>query len=104
VTDQLTERYGNLLQGSYDCVDRIVLNAYNSVCHSAGGFRQWWRRAEHPAAAALAGSPRRIRDNYAPRALGVRGQIEAFADSETYGIGRHGQQRHDSSAASISAT
>jgi hypothetical protein len=44
VADQLTERYRDLLQGSYDCVDRIVLNAYNSLCYSAGGFRQWWRR------------------------------------------------------------
>jgi hypothetical protein len=43
--DELMERYRDLLQGSYDCVDRIVLNAYNSLCYSAGGFRQWWRRA-----------------------------------------------------------
>ena len=40
MADQLTERYRDLLQGSYDCVDRIVLNAYNSLCHLAGGFRQ----------------------------------------------------------------
>src|SRR6266542_6137055 len=44
--DELSEQYAELLQGSYDCVDRIVLNAYNSVCHSAGGFRQWWRRLD----------------------------------------------------------
>jgi hypothetical protein len=30
VRDELTERYGDLLAGSYDCVDRIVLNAYFS--------------------------------------------------------------------------
>jgi len=42
--DELSEQYAELLQGSYDCVDRIVLNAYNSVCHSPGGFRAWWRR------------------------------------------------------------
>jgi hypothetical protein len=42
--DELSERYGELLQGSYDCVDRIVLNAYNTLCHSPGGFRCWWRR------------------------------------------------------------
>jgi hypothetical protein len=40
VADELTERYLDLLQGSYDCVDRIVLNAY-TLCYSAGGFRQW---------------------------------------------------------------
>jgi hypothetical protein len=44
VTDGFSERYGDLLTGSYDCVDRIVLNAYNPLCHSPGGFRVWWRR------------------------------------------------------------
>jgi hypothetical protein len=45
--DELSEQYAELLQGSYDCVDRIVLNAYNSLCHSPGGFRSWWRRLHH---------------------------------------------------------
>ena len=44
VLDELTERYGDLLAGSYDCVDRIVLNAYFSLGHNPGGFRVWWRR------------------------------------------------------------
>jgi hypothetical protein len=44
MTDELSEQCGELLQGSYDCVDRIVLNAYNTLCHSPGGFRSWWRR------------------------------------------------------------
>jgi len=44
VADELSERYGDLLTGSYDCVDRIVLNAYFSLGHSPGGFRVWWRR------------------------------------------------------------
>ncbi len=42
--DELSERYGGLLAGSYDCVDRIVLNAYFSLGHNPGGFRVWWRR------------------------------------------------------------
>jgi len=33
-----------LLHGSYDCVDRIVLNAYFPLGHNPGGFRVWWRR------------------------------------------------------------
>ncbi len=41
--DDFSERYGNLLTGSYDCVDRIVLNAYFSLGHTPGGFRTWWR-------------------------------------------------------------
>lgn len=44
MADDFSERYGDLLQGSYDCVDRIVLNAFYSLGHSAGGFREWWRR------------------------------------------------------------
>ena len=42
--DELTRRYGDLLTGTYDCVDRIVLNAYFSMGHGPGGFRTWWRR------------------------------------------------------------
>jgi hypothetical protein len=44
MADDFSQRYGDLLQGTYDCVDRIVLNAYYSLGHSAGGFREWWRR------------------------------------------------------------
>jgi hypothetical protein len=44
VTDEFSERYGDLLTGSYDCVDRIVLNAYFPLGHNPGGFRVWWRR------------------------------------------------------------
>ena len=41
--DGLSTRYQELLSGSYDCVDRIVLNAYFRMGHSPGGFRAWWR-------------------------------------------------------------
>ena len=44
MTDLFSERCGDLLTGSYDCVDRIVLNAYFSLGHTPGGFRVWWRR------------------------------------------------------------
>jgi hypothetical protein len=36
--------YPDLLSGSYDCVDRIVLNAYFRLGHSPGGFRLWWQK------------------------------------------------------------
>ena len=42
--DEFTARYGDLLTGSYDCVDRIVLNAYYPLGPNPGGFRTWWRR------------------------------------------------------------
>jgi hypothetical protein len=42
--DDFSTRYADLLTGSYDCVDRIVLNAYYPLGHHPGGFRTWWRR------------------------------------------------------------
>lgn len=44
MADEFSERYRDLLTGSYDCVDRIVLNAYFPLGHNPGGFRVWWRR------------------------------------------------------------
>jgi hypothetical protein len=44
VADDFACRYGDLLTGSYDCVDRIVLKAYFGLGHNPGGFRTWWRR------------------------------------------------------------
>ncbi len=44
MADDFCERYGELLTGSYDCVDRIVLNAFFPLGHNPGGFRTWWRR------------------------------------------------------------
>jgi hypothetical protein len=41
--DALTTYYAAVLDGSYDCVDRIVLNANFGLCYSPGGFRSWWR-------------------------------------------------------------
>jgi hypothetical protein len=44
VADGFSKRYGDLLYGSYDCVDRIVFNAYYPLGHNPDGFRTWWRR------------------------------------------------------------
>jgi hypothetical protein len=44
MADQLSELYQDFLTGSYDCVDRIVLNGNFGLCYSPGGFRSWWRR------------------------------------------------------------
>jgi hypothetical protein len=44
MADGLSDRYQDLLIGSYDCVDRVVLNAYFRMGHDAGGFRLWWRQ------------------------------------------------------------
>ena len=44
MADGLSNVYHDLLDGSYDCVDRIVLNGYYRMGHDPAGFRAWWRR------------------------------------------------------------
>lgn len=43
-TDPLGLAYADLLVGRYDCVDRIILNAYFGFACGPGGFRLWWRQ------------------------------------------------------------
>jgi hypothetical protein len=44
VLDEFSQRYADLVTGLYECVDRIVLNAYYPLGHGPGGFRVWWLR------------------------------------------------------------
>jgi hypothetical protein len=44
VADDFSARYGDLINGSYDCVDRVVLNAWFPMGVNPGGLRTWWRR------------------------------------------------------------
>jgi hypothetical protein len=60
--DQLSALYSDFLQDSYDCVDRIVLNAYFGMGQTGGGFRTWWR--------ALYGSDKNLDDNHLMRMAG----------------------------------
>jgi hypothetical protein len=74
MTDGLSTLYQDLLSGSYDCVDRIVLNAYFRMGHDPGGFRVWWR--------ALTGSDQTLENAYLMRMAGrfsrrVRGYAKA---------------------------
>ena len=74
MTDRLSTRYQELLSGSYDCVDRIVLNAYFRMGHSPGGFRVWRR--------ALTGSDETLENAHLMRMAGrfsrrVRGYAKA---------------------------
>jgi hypothetical protein len=76
MTDGLSELYQELLSGSYDCVDRIVLNAYFGMGHSPGGFRVWWRE--------LTGSDETLDNAHLMRLAGrfsrrVRGYAKAHA-------------------------
>jgi hypothetical protein len=74
MADGLSELYRELLSGSYDCVDRIALNAYLGMAHSPGGFRVWWR--------ALTGSDETLDNAHLMRLAGrfsrrVRGYTKA---------------------------
>jgi hypothetical protein len=62
MTDGLSTLYQDLLGGSYDCVDRIVLNTYFRMGHDPGGFRVWWR--------ALTGSDETLENAYLMRLAG----------------------------------
>jgi len=42
--DELSDYYAELIEGTYNCVDRVVLNAYFPLGQSGGGFRTWWRQ------------------------------------------------------------
>lgn len=42
--DEYSDYYVDFLDNTYDCVDRIVLNAYFCMGQMAGGFRTWWRQ------------------------------------------------------------
>jgi len=90
MTDRLGTLYQDLLSDSYDCVDRIVLNAYFRMGHDPGGFRVWWR--------ALTGSDATLENTYLMRMAGrfsrrVRGYAKA------HGIPvidcSAGQRKHD---------
>ena len=41
--DKLIKHYDEILEGTYDCVDRIVLNGYFIQGCIPGGFRNWFR-------------------------------------------------------------
>jgi len=74
MSDSLSDRYADLLTGSYDCVDRIVLNAYFRMGHDEGGFRVWWR--------ALTGSDESLDNTHLMRLAGrfsrrIRGYAKA---------------------------
>ena len=88
--DGLSTRYQDLLTGSYDCVDRIVLNAYFGMGHNPGGFRCWWR--------ALTGSDDTLDNAHLMRMAGrFSRRLRAYA--KAHGIAvidcAAGERKHD---------
>lgn len=41
--DSFHDYYSDYIENTYDCVDRIVFNAYYPIAQAGGGFRHWWR-------------------------------------------------------------
>ena len=69
--DDFTSYHEELLEGHYDCVDRIVVNAYFEYAQSAGGFRSWWR--------ALMGSDETLNRAHLERIAGrFKRRLEAY--------------------------
>lgn len=42
--DEFSTHYEEFIEGRYDCVDRIVVNAFFPLGQTGGGMRSWWRR------------------------------------------------------------
>ena len=89
MADDFAERYGDLLAGSYDCVDRVVLNAFFPVGHNPGGFRCWWRR--------LHGSDDQLDDTHLMRMAGrFARRVKAWAAANGVPVifCRAGERKH----------
>jgi hypothetical protein len=88
--DQLSTIYSELLEGSYDCVDRVILNAYFGRGQFAGGFRLWWR--------ALNGSDENLDDNHLMRMAGrFSRRLRAWAKENKIPVvySSPGERKHD---------
>lgn len=73
--DAFSTYYAEQLDGRYDCVDRLVLNAYNPLGHSPAGFRTWWR--------ALTGSDDTLDNAHLMRMAGrLSRRVHAYATAQ----------------------
>jgi hypothetical protein len=74
MADQLSALYGEFLEGGYDCVDRVVCNAYFRMGQTGGGFRMWWRE--------LYGSDEDLDNNHLMRMAGrFSRRLRAWAEA-----------------------
>jgi len=74
VTDEFSEQYRDLIEERYDCVDRVVLNAYFRMGQDPGGMRVWWR--------ALYGSEEQLDTAHLMRMAGrFSRRVRAFAQA-----------------------
>lgn len=90
MADGLSKHYAELLTGSYDCVDRIVLNGYFRMGHDPGGFRVWWR--------ALTGADDTLDNTHLMRLAGrFSRRIRGYAKAKGIPVVdcRVGERKHD---------
>lgn len=88
--DQLSALYSEFLEGGYDCVDRVILNAYFSMGQSGGGFRMWWRE--------LYGSDEDLDENHLMRMAGrFSRRLRAWAKANQVPVVycTSGERKHD---------
>ena len=75
--NNFSQHYADLLEGEYDRVDRIVLNAYYPKLLSGGGLRDWWRP--------LQGSDEGLNTPVLMRMAGVMSQrVQALVQEKQY--------------------
>jgi hypothetical protein len=97
--DQVSVLYSEFLEGGYDCVDRVVLNAYFSMGQSGGGFRMWWRQ--------LYGSDEHLDDNHLMRMAGrFSRRLRAWAEANHVPVVycSPGERKHDIAEKHLSTT
>ncbi|MFQ5647375.1 MAG: hypothetical protein ACE5GM_10625 [bacterium] len=90
ISDEFSEYYREVLDTSYDCTDRIVLNAYFALGQSPGGFRTWWRE--------LMGSDDNLDNTNLMRFAGrFARRIRAYAEKESIPLiyCKSGDRKHD---------
>ena len=90
IPDEFSEFYQDLLNGIYDCVDRIVLNAYFTLAQSSGGFRTWWRR--------LMGNDDNLDNTHLMRFAGrLARRVRAYANKNEIPLieSKRGERKHE---------
>lgn len=91
--NKFAEHYADLLEGQYDCIDRIVLNAYYPKLLSGGGIRDWWRQ--------LHGSDKDLNTAALIRMAGVVSQrVQAYCKKSSIAFIHYqtGERKHEDAA------
>lgn len=88
--DKLCLHHKDILEGTYDCVDRLVLNGYYPLGHSPGGMRTWFRN--------LKGSDKNLNNTTLMRMAGrFSSRLRAFCKKEHIPVVyfKTGERKHE---------